>query len=202
VRLALLGQAATMFAVTNIDDMVVLAVFFGRNSGKRSGIVRVVLGQYGGFIAILAVSVLGAFGARLLPEKAIPYLGLLPLFLGLRAAWLAWRTDRDYDATTDKSDNDGGRVGILDVATVTFANGGDNIGVYVPVFAVVGAGGMLAYIVIFLVGVAIWCAAGWYFASRPPVAKTLSRWGHIILPVVLIGIGLAILIEGGVFNQA
>lgn len=191
-----------MFAVTNIDDMVVLAVFFGHNSGKRSGIVRVVLGQYVGFIAILAVSVLGAYGAGLLPEKAIPYLGLLPLFLGLRAAWLAWRTDRDDDATTDETDNDGSRVGILEVATVTFANGGDNIGVYVPVFAVIGAGAMIAYIVIFLVGVAIWCAAGCYVASRPAVAKALSRWGHIVLPVVLIGIGLAILIEGGVFNQA
>jgi len=83
---------------------------------------------------------------------------------------------------------------------VTLANGGDNIGVYVPVFAVAGASGMTVYVVVFLIGVAVWCAAGHFFATRPLIAKALSRWGHILLPVVLIGIGARILIEGGAFG--
>ncbi|GAC1395710.1 MAG: cadmium resistance transporter [Mycobacterium sp.] len=200
MELALIGQAAAMFAMTNIDDMVVLAVFFGRNGTSRSGIVRVVLGQYLGFVGILVVSVLGALGARLLPENAIPYLGLLPLFLGLRAAWLAWRAHTNDCASQGEGNSTGDGVGVLAVATVVFANGGDNIGVYVPVFAVVGVGAMTAYTLIFLAGVAIWCAIGWFVASRPSVAKVLARWGHIILPVVLIGVGLLILIEGGGLN--
>jgi cadmium resistance protein CadD (predicted permease) len=88
----------------------------------------------------------------------------------------------------------------MQVASVTFANGGDNIGVYVPVFTVAGAGGMTVYVIVFLIGVAVWCAAGWFLATRPVIAEALSRWGHIILPVVLIGIGLLILIEGGAFG--
>ena len=75
------------------------------------------------------------------------------------------------------------------VASVTFAKGGDNVGVYVPVFAVAGAAGMVTYAVAVLLLVALWCAAGWFFASRPLVAKALSRWGHLILPEVLIAIG-------------
>lgn len=67
-------------------------------------------------------------------------------------------------------------------------------------FAVAGAGGMAVYVVVFLIGVAIWCVAGHYFATRPLIAKALARWGHILLPVVLIGIGLLILIEGGAFG--
>ena len=189
-----------MFAATNIDDMVVLTVFFGRNGGVRTGILRVVAGQYVGFIGILAVSVLGALGASLLPENAIPYLGLLPLLLGLRVAWLAWRARGVENDSPGEAVSGGRGVGILSVATVTFANGGDNIGVYVPVFAVAGIRGMISYVLIFLVGVAIWCAIGWYIASRPAVANALARWGHIILPVVLIGVGLSILIQGGVFN--
>jgi cadmium resistance protein CadD (predicted permease) len=59
---------------------------------------------------------------------------------------------------------------------------------------------MITYVVVFLILVAVWCAAGRFFATRPPVARTLARWGHIILPVVLIGIGLIILIEGGAFG--
>ena len=106
-----------------------------------------------------------------------------------------WKTG----ATDDTPAADRG-AGVLQVAAVTFANGGDNIGVYVPVFAVAGAGGMVGYVVVFLIGVGLWCAMGWFLAGRPLVAGVLSRWGHVILPVVLIGIGLVILVEGGAFG--
>jgi cadmium resistance protein CadD (predicted permease) len=77
--------------VTNVDDIVVSRWSFGQASGRRAaGVVRVVVGQYLGFAAILGASIVGALGAGLLPESAIPYLGLLPLLLGLRAAWKAW----------------------------------------------------------------------------------------------------------------
>jgi len=198
--LGLLGQAAGMFAVTNIDDILILALFFSQAAGAgRAGVVRVVLGQYLGFIAILAASIVGALGAGLLPESAIPYLGLLPLLLGLRAAWRTWRDRRNGDNDTEEPGTSGG-PGILQVAAVTLANGGDNTGVYVPVFTVAGIGGMVVYVSVFLIGVALWCAAGRFFATRPVIAKALSRWGHLLLPVVLIGIGMLILIEGGAFG--
>lgn len=191
MTLDLVGSAAGMFAVTNIDDMLVLAVFFGQAAGRRSAAVRVVAGQCLGFVAILAVSVLGALGAGLLPERVVPYLGLVPLALGLHAAWRLIRSR----GAGDSPPGDRG-VGLLQVTAVTFANGGDNIGVYVPVFAVAGVGGMVGYVAVFLVGVAVLCAVGWFLAGRPVVARVLSRWGHVILPVVLVGIGLAILLGG------
>lgn len=200
MNLGLLGQAVGMFAVTNIDDILILALFFGQAAGEgRAGAMRVAVGQYLGFAAILAASIVGALGAGLLPERAIPYLGLLPLLLGLRAAWRTWRDRRNGEDATDEPATAGG-PSILQVAAVTLANGGDNIGVYVPVFAVAGASGMVVYASVFLIGVAVWCLAGRYFATRPVIAKALSRWGHILLPVVLIGIGLLILIEGGAFG--
>jgi cadmium resistance transporter len=110
VRLALLGQAAVMFAVTNIDDIVVLAVFFGRAVDERAGATRVIVGQYLGFVGILTVSVLGALGANLLPEAAIPYLGVLPLLLGLRAAWQVWRSRGEADGDEDRQ---GGGAGVF-----------------------------------------------------------------------------------------
>lgn len=198
--LSLLGQAAGIFAVTNVDDMLVLAVFFGQAAGHKAAAWRIVAGQYAGFVAILAASVLGALGAGLLPEAAIPYLGLLPLLLGIRAAWKVRRERHIVDShDTEETSNPAG-PGIPQVAAVTFANGGDNIGVYVPVFAVAGAGGTTVYVIVFLIGVALWCAVGWFLATRPLVANTLSRWGHLILPLVLIAIGLVILIEGGAFG--
>ncbi|CPV36314.1 cadmium resistance transporter [Mycobacteroides abscessus] len=188
-----------MFAVTNIDDLVVLAVFFGRAGRRGTAIARVCIGQYVGFAAIVVASVFGALGANLLPHNLIPYLGLLPLLLGVRAAWQLWR--QRQTGTGDDQPPPPTQAAIAHVAAVTFANGGDNIGVYVPVFATAGTAAMTVYITVFLAGVALWCAAGWYFASRPAVAEILTRWGHLILPVVLIGLGIAILAEGGVFGR-
>ncbi|MBO3678933.1 cadmium resistance transporter [Streptomyces sp. NEAU-YJ-81] len=195
----IVGQAVGLFAVTNVDDILILSLFFAQRARHRGSARRIVLGQYLGFAAILAVAAAAAFGATFLPERAIPYLGLLPLALGLKAAWQAWKQWGEGD-DEDGHGAEGGGPRALEVAAVTFANGGDNIGVYVPVFATAGAGGMSVYAVVFLALVGVWCLVGRFFASRPVIAKALSRWGHVLLPLVLIALGLLILIEGGAFG--
>ena len=59
----------------------------------------------------------GAF----LPPEVIPYFGLIPLGLGLWAAWQAWRGDDDDD---DEARVEGKNVAVWTVAGVTFANAG------------------------------------------------------------------------------
>ncbi|SOE06962.1 cadmium resistance transporter [Streptomyces sp. Ag109_G2-15] len=194
----IIGQAAGLFTVTNIDDILILSLFFTQGAGRPGSARRIVLGQYLGFAGILAVAVAAAYGATFLPEAALPYLGLLPLALGVKAARQAWSGRNGEDEDGDRA-GDGG-PGALEVAAVTFANGGDNIGVYVPVFATAGVGAMSGYVVVFLALVAVWCGAGRFFATRPLVARALSRWGHVLLPLVLIALGLLILIEGGAFG--
>ncbi|MET9002885.1 cadmium resistance transporter [Amycolatopsis sp. NPDC004169] len=179
----LLGRAVAMFAVTNVDDLVLLAVFFGQAAGRR-GAFKVVSGQFLGFAGILAVSVAGALGAGLLPDGAVRWLGVLPILLGIRAAWQAWRQDDDEPPPV---------AGVAGIATVCFANGGDNVGVYVPAFAASGPAGLAGYVVVFLAGVAVWCAVGRFLATRPAVARVLGRWGHVVLPVVLVALGVLIL---------
>ncbi|MGE7386210.1 cadmium resistance transporter [Streptomyces sp. NPDC004126] len=198
--LGIIGQAVGLFAVTNIDDILILALFFAQGAGHPGATRRIVLGQYLGFAAILAVAVAAAFGATFLPESVIPYLGLLPLALGLKAARQAWKDHRGGNTDEEEAQPKEGGPGPLEVAAVTFANGGDNIGVYVPVFATAGTGGMAVYAAVFLVLVAVWCFTGRYFATRPVIAKALARWGHVLLPLVLVTIGLLILIEGGAFG--
>ncbi|MGW2709331.1 cadmium resistance transporter [Streptomyces sp. NPDC001356] len=197
MNLGIVGQAAGLFAVTNIDDILILSLFFAQGAGRHGSAGRIVIGQNLGFSAILAVAVAAAFGATFLPESAIPHLVLLPLALGPKAAWQAFKHRHDED---DEQETSEGGPKALEVAAVTFANGGDNIGVYVPVFATAGVGGMSVYAIVFLILVALWCFAGRFFATRPIIAKALSRWGHILLPLVLIAIGLLILIEGGAFG--
>jgi cadmium resistance protein CadD (predicted permease) len=195
-----LSQATGVFAVTNVDDLVLLALFFARAGSRRAAVWRVVGGQYLGFAAILAVSVVGALGVGLLPEPVVAYLGLVPLLLGIRAAWRARReAAEDPDPDPTDADADAGPT-VPAVAAVTFANGGDNIGVYVPVLSTAGANGTVTYVVVFLVLTGLWCLAGRVLATRRPVARALARQGHLVLPVVLIALGIVILVQGGAFG--
>ena len=191
------GTAVVLFAVTNVDDLVLLALYFGQAGGDRAAQRRIVVGQYLGFGAILMVSLVGAAGATLLPERAIAYLGLIPLALGIRAGVSAWR--HRHDDPEERPPSEEG-VSALGIAEITVANGGDNIGVYVPAFAVAGARDRAVAAVVFLVLVLVWCLVGRFVANRPLVARALARWGHLLLPVVLVVLGVVILVQGGAFR--
>ncbi|GAA1512324.1 cadmium resistance transporter [Pimelobacter simplex] len=189
-------QAIGLFLVTNIDDIIVLSLFFARGAGQRGTTAKIIAGQYLGFGGILLAALAVTFGAGyFLPDGVIPYFGLIPLLLGAYHAWRVWRNgDDDNDNVADRP------IGALTVAAVTFANGGDNIGVYVPVFLAVGTGALVAYCVVFLALVVVLVLAAKFVATRKPIAEVLERWEHILFPLVLIGLGLVILIEGGAFG--
>ena len=171
-------QAIGLFATTNIDDIIVLSLFFARGAGQSGTTARILAGQYLGFAGILVAAILVTIGAgAFLPPAAIPYFGLIPLGIGLWAAWQAWRGDDNDD--DDEAKVAGKKVGVGAVAGVTFANGGDNIGVYTPVFLSVEPLAVVAYCVIFLALVAVLVALAKFVATRPPdrgSARTLG--GH------------------------
>ena len=192
-------QAIGLFIATNIDDIVILSLFFGRGQGQPGTTRRILVGQYLGFLGILGAAVAAAFGAQvLLPEEVLPYFGLIPLGLGLWAAWQAWKNRGEDD--DDEAQLEGKRVSVWTVAAVTFANGGDNLGVYVPVFVSVSWGAVLAYCIVFLVLVAVLVFLAKWISSRKPIAEALERWEHILFPAVLIGLGIVILVSGGAFG--
>lgn len=189
-------QAIGLFLVTNIDDIIVLSLFFARGAGQRGTTAKIVVGQYLGFGGILLAALAVTLGAGLfLPDDAIPYFGLIPLLLGLYAAWQVWRNGDDDDDTIAERP-----ISAWVVAAVTFANGGDNIGVYVPVFLSVSTSALVAYCVVFLTLVVVLVLAAKFVATRKPIAEVLERWEHVLFPLVLIGLGIVILVEGGAFG--
>ncbi|KRF11479.1 cadmium transporter [Nocardioides sp. Soil797] len=190
------SQAIGLFLVTNIDDIIVLSLFFARGAGQRRTTAKIIAGQYIGFGGILLAAIAVTLGAGFfLPDDAIPYFGAIPLLLGIYATWQVWRNgDDDDDSVADRP------ISALTVAAVTFANGGDNIGVYVPVFLTVGTGALIAYCIVFLTLVFLLVLAAKFVATRRPIAEMLERWEHILFPLVLIALGVVILIEGGAFG--
>ena len=75
--------AVVTFAVTNVEDILVLVIF----SSQVDGSLRrrhVVIGQYLGFTALLGISLLGFAGSLLVPRPVIGFLGLAPIAIGLQ----------------------------------------------------------------------------------------------------------------------
>ena len=74
----------------------------------------------------------------------------------------------------------------------TLANGGDNLGVYIPLFASAPETIPL-YGVVFALMTGLWCFVGYLLANNRVVGEHVRRYGHAVLPFVLITLGLWIL---------
>lgn len=187
-----LAVGAALFASTNIDDIFLLMAFFADPRLDRRAVVA---GQFLGIGGLVAASALAAACAVAVPRQWIALLGLAPLAIGLHRLWSAWRARPAPEGAHDAPRPAGGGFvpQVLSVAGVTAANGGDNIGVYVPVFAQDPAVVPLLCAV-FAVMTAVWCVAGHALVNHRLLAATMRRLSGLLLPYVLIGLGLWILL--------
>ena len=184
------------FASTNLDDIFLLILFFSDNKFKSRDIY---LGQYLGIIALVVVSVVGSLVGNFIDSKYIGLLGLFPIYLGVRQITALIRR-KDKEDTLPEQETLNSATGILSVATVTIANGGDNIGTYVPLFATLTSPDKSIMILVFLIMTFIWVAAAKYLSTHPMLAKVLADCGHIITPLLLCLLGFYILRESGSFE--
>ena len=187
------------FASTNIDDLFILTLFFG---DKRYKPIDIFLGQYFGIIVLIGISVTGSLIDNFIDGKYIGILGLFPIYLGVRQIislikGVKGENDEEELAQKEKTSS---KTGAMSVAMVTIANGGDNIGTYVPLFAALSTLDRLIMIILFLVMTMIWLTTAKYLTTHPLLAKAISRYGHIITPIVLCLLGLFILKENGSFD--
>lgn len=182
-----------LFAATNIDDVFILLGFFA----DRTFRVRdVVLGQYLGIIVLVGASLAAAMLALIVPLQYIGWLGLIPIALGVKKLYDHWRSvDEDDSAGHGAASSAFRRV--MSVAAVTVANGGDNIGVYTPVFAVHSAAEICAVLVVFAVMTGIWCGIAHWMVNHRTLGAPIRRYAQALMPLVLIAIGVWVIYEAG-----
>jgi cadmium resistance protein CadD (predicted permease) len=191
------ATAAGLFGGTNIDDMVVLAVLNASSRADgRPKVWHIWLGQYAGFAALVVISLLAALGLTLVPEGWIWLLGLVPLLAGVRKLVIAIRAHYCGDHISPAV-----ATGLPGVIGLTLANGGDNIAAYTPVFSTIGAGDTTVTLVVFFVGVALWCQIGSWLVSHRTITQAIRRWGHWIVPAVFIIIGLYVIHKASVLGR-
>jgi cadmium resistance transport/sequestration family protein len=178
------------FISTNIDDIFMLMLFFAQCHTLRAK-AKVAAGQYLGIGVLAALSLLGAVGLRLLPQPYIGLLGLLPLALGAKALL-------SNSSAGGKQDSDSvspSAPGLLSVTLVTIAGGGDNIGVYIPLFAGLSPTEQICSLVVFALSTGLWCLLADRLSRLPGIQNIIHRYKHILIPTVLIGLGLYILAD-------
>ena len=183
--------AAALFATTNIDDVVVLALLSA--SSRATGRPRrweIWAGQYAGFAVLAGLSLAAGRGLALLPGHWLWLLALIPIGLGL--ASLAGAIRSLHRGEQPQPPSAGGLGG---AATLTMVDGADDLAAYTPFFAAAGRGQITVTLAAFAVGVAIWCLAGALLVRHKRVTDTVGRYGHWILPAAFILIGLYVLHE-------
>jgi cadmium resistance protein CadD (predicted permease) len=75
--------AVSSFVATNIDDIILLMLFFSQvNENFRPR--HIIIGQYLGFTVLILASLPGLFGGLIIPKAWIGLLGFAPIFIGLK----------------------------------------------------------------------------------------------------------------------
>lgn len=86
------------------------------------------------------------------------------------------------------------------IAVVTFANGGDNIGIYTPLFAVSDFVTLNIILAIFFLLKGGCCYAAYRLARHPKITNVLTRSRQIVVPVLLLSLGTFILWKNATFK--
>ena len=178
------------FIATNIDDILILLVFFAQvNDNFRPW--QIVVGQYLGFTILVIFSLPGLFGGLILPQSWIGLLGLIPIAIGI-SSLVNKKTEQLADGTEEITPSFL-TPKIYTVAAITVANGSDNISIYVPLFSSIQLEGFLIIISLFFLLLGIWCYAAYQLTHQHKIADFLTKYGNYLVPFVLMGLGVVII---------
>jgi cadmium resistance protein CadD (predicted permease) len=191
---------------TTFDDNIYLSAFFGKVN-RHFRPKHIVVGEFLGFTALVLASLPGFLGGLILPQSWIGLLGFLPIAIG--TSNLLSREDNS-EMTQDVSLNLGADTPqrrhkslwstlrdrqTYRVSAVTIANGGNNIGIYVPLFASSNLPSLGVIVLVCYLTVGLWCFLSFFMTRNPLMAPLLSRYGRRIFPLVLIWLGFSILMK-------
>jgi cadmium resistance protein CadD (predicted permease) len=194
----IVGIGTTAFVATNIDDLLILIAFFANS--HRFPLPQIVLGQYAGMGALLAIGVVGSLIALIVPNNLIGLIGIFPIAIGIKELLELLKNGDNNEEESAKQLPQRRRrltayLPFLTVAAVTFS-GGEEIGVYTSVFATNNeVSEIIIIVLVVMILTGVWCTVAYHLVNRPLIASSIKRTGTVALPFVLIGLGIYILAE-------
>lgn len=205
--------AAIAFMSTNIDDLFVIMILFTQAGMSLRG-SDIYKGQLAGIAALTIASMLGGAGLSIFQLEYIGLLGLVPITMGARMAFLEFSRNRKILREDEMGESEGEspvmkilarlfrfiRPQTLGVMGMTIAGGGDNIGIYVPMFAGMNMAELATTAAVFAVLTLAWCRIGSTLSRHPLLQRVIRRYEKILVPVVFACIGVYIIVENGTLN--
>jgi len=184
-----------LFISTDLDDVFVLLGFF---ADPRFRIRQVVAGQFLGIALLYAVSVVGSWVSLVMPPAFVGLLGLVPITMGLKNAWeLRSSSDGNEPVSTDPRSASVGHANVMAVVAMTVANGGDNVSVYIPLFATRSGSSIAVMGIVFAIMTALWLGLAYWLTRHRTIGAPVRRYTRLLMPFVYIALGVFILYQAG-----
>ncbi|HEY4018645.1 MAG TPA: cadmium resistance transporter [Pseudonocardiaceae bacterium] len=190
--LAIIATAAGVFIGSNVDDLIVLIVLFLSARAGKLPVSRIVAGQYLGYGILVAGSIVIALGLAAVPQRWVGLVGFVPLTLGLWGLVGAVRNGPEHQPILARR--------LWAIAALTVANGSDDLSVYAPLLRTNTVADDVLIVLVLLISVALLCAIAWWLGTRRRVIKTLKHFGHWVVPLVFIAIGVLVIVDSGLFH--
>jgi cadmium resistance protein CadD (predicted permease) len=183
------GIACSTFA-----DLFILVTFFAEaTTSANLSPLKITIGQYLGFTIIVIISIIGFSVSLTLSSKPIGFLGLLPILLGVwKLLEVIFPTKEEEKAAKAKI---AGMKSIFKVSVITLINGGDIIGIYLPLFSQSRGAEIVIYVVIYYILLGVWCFAAWLLMRQKRVLRLVEKYMNWVIPFFYMGLGIYITVK-------
>lgn len=190
-------SAIGVYISTSIDYLIVLIILFAQLSQNKQK-WHIYAGQYLDTGLLVGVSLVAAYVVNFVPEAwMVGLLGLIPIYLGIRFAIVGEGEEEEEEETIERLEQSKANQLFWTVTLLTIASGGDNLGIYISYFASLDWAQTLVALLVFAIGVIIFCELSQVLSSIPLISETIEKYTRIIVPLVFIPLGLYIMYESG-----
>lgn len=190
-------SAIGVYISTSIDYLIILIILFAQLSQNKQK-WHIYAGQYLGTGLLVGASLVAAYVVNFVPEEwMVGLLGLIPIYLGIRFAILGEDAEEEEEEIIARLEQSKANQLFWTVTLLTIASGGDNLGIYIPYFASLDWSQTLVALLVFVIGIIIFCEISRVLSSIPLIFETIEKYERIIVPLVFILLGLYIMYENG-----
>lgn len=190
-------SAIGVYISTSIDYLIVLIILFAQISQNKQK-WHIYAGQYLGTGLLVGVSLVAAYVVNFVPKAwMVGLLGLIPIYLGIRFAIVGEGEEEEEEKIIERLEQSKANQLFWTVTLLTIASGGDNLSIYIPYFASLDWAQTLVALLVFAIGVIIFCELSRVLSSIPLISETIEKYERIIVPLVFIPLGLYIMYESG-----
>lgn len=175
------------FMSTSLDNLLLLLGFMSHPQAQIRGIRVGYLAATG---LVLMLSFATAYGAHMIPEEGVHYLGVVPIAFGLFGLWQLLRP-----GPRDTRSSLGPGAGLFTSLTVTLANSGDTLAVFASLFAETRSSLRLFILATGLACASLLIGVADRALSDPLLRARIGRVGPYLLPPILLIIGAYIFLD-------